>query len=627
MRTFTFLLLLGAGLIAHAQNNVYLSENFEDGMPDHFVLKDYRDNPVDPTDFKSGRVGQTWTVYGVDSDEIQAAICTSRGEKKIAADKWMITPQVKITSDKAWLSWDAKSIHYDLRDGYKVMISTTDQSPESFKEVFRIEEEDYFWAHHFVSLDAYQGKDIYVAFVNNSNNRYILAVTNLFIGVPAPGEFEVIDETPRFVGDVSTAPVKGKLRNLGGTVRLSELACVSNDGQEWKQTYESVTLEPGATADFEFALPVSVGNVSGYTLKVTTDAHAQKEVLKDSVVCSAFPMTLVAEESTGTWCNSCPQGALYMQLLKKRYKDHIITVAVHNGDKMEYKTYDEHMGRWIFNLPGFVYNRNSSSVYYPSSNFKYEDIGLAKTILEPVKAKVELGVDFGNRPSPNVIRTNAKIYFAEELDNSTDQYRLGYAVVEKWVTGYVQSNMFGLSVAKEFSFFPSTVPGHLMYFHDVPRGTDSAVKGVENSLPATLEPDTEYTFDYPVEIPETILNMDNISVIVFVLDTKTKKILNACEVVNPDLGATNIEESNHTDSFNPVVYQSADKQVVHIQLPAEAEGEAVHVRLTGLDGRCIFSAGQKANNELSVPVTGLKGCYLVTMMVGNRVVSRKVMLN
>lgn len=625
MRTLSFFILLALGLSVYSQNNVYLNENFEDGIPKNFVLKDYNDDPVVPTDFKGGRVNNTWSDYAVDSNEIRAAICSSRGGKGIATDRWMITPSIKIASGQAWLSWDAKSIHYDLRDGYSVMISTTDQSRESFKEVYRVDAEDYFWAHHFVSLKEYQGKDIYVAFVNNSYQKYILAVTNLFIGIPSPGEFEVIDETPRFVGDITAATAKGKLRNLGGTVKLDELACITSDGQELKQTYDQLILEPGATADFEYALPVSVGNVSGYTLKVTTDVHTRKEVLKDSVVCSVFPMTLVAEERTGTWCNSCPKGMLYMQMLKRRYKDQIVTVAIHNDDKMEFKTYDKWMGRWIFDLPGFIYNRNSSSVYYPSPNYKYEDEKLAQAILKPVEAKIELEVGFDNRTDANVIPTNAKITFAKELDNSTDQYRLGYAIVEKWVNGYGQQNSLGLPVTKEFNFLPSYIPPHLIYYHDIPRGVESVAEGITGSLPETIQPFTEYTFDYSVEIPETVGNPDNISVVVFVLDTKSRNILNACEVVSPNLGATNIEESNQTDPFDPIVYQSADKQVVHIQLPAEFDGAKVYVQLTGLDGRSIFAANVKSR-LFTIPVNRLKGCYVLNMVIDRHIVSRKIML-
>ena len=464
-----------------------------------------------------------------------------------------------------------------------------------------------------------------MAFVNDSYKKYILAVTNLFVGVLSPGEFEVIDETPRFVGDVTTAAVTGKIRNIGGTVKLNQLECVARDGRKFTQTYDNLVLEPGETADYEFDLPVTVGNVSGYSLQVTTDAHDAKEILNDSIVCSTFPLTLVAEESTANWCNSCPKGALYMHLLKKRYKDQIITIASHSSDPMEFGAYSKGMLRWIVNMPGFIYNRNSSSVCEPSYDIK-KDEKLANIILKPVEAKVELEVNFENQSASNIIQTESKILFANSFDNSTDRYRLGYAVIEKWVNGYVQQNILNSPVAREFDFLPSHIPENLIYYHDVARGTANVFTGIENSLPATIEPATQYGFSYSVEIPETVSNPDNVSIVVFVIDTKNKSLLSACEVVNPKLGATDVKETAKNSFSNVVAYQSPDKQAIQILLPAEIDGTNMYIQLTGLDGRIVYSAHEKATSSISVPSVGLQGCYIINLVSGNRLISKKVFL-
>lgn len=631
MKRLTCLLLLGIGLTAQAQTDTYLSADFKKGIPSDFVLKDYSENPVMAPDFKAGRVKDTWSMYSVDIDSIQAAISTSRGEKDIAVDKWMITPSVKITSDKAWLSWDAKAIHYDLRDGYKVMISTTDQSPASFEEVFSIKAEDYFWAHHFISLKKYQGKNIYVAFVNNSYNKYILAITNLFIGIPAPGKFEVIDETPRFVGDISNVAVKGKIRNLGGNVKMSELTCTTNEGEPLKQSYNNLTLEPGETADFEFMVPVTVGKVANYKLKVTTDAHSDKEVLNDSVICSTYPLTLVAEEFTGTWCVDCPRGNLYSQMLKKRYKDQLISISAHYRDTLTNKVYETELFKWINNFPSFIYNRYNKNLYAPQPDYKYNDTQISKIILKPVEAKAELTAAY-NDIEHKTISSNAKVLFAKDMDNSEDLYRLGYVIVEKRVTGtgskFNQTNGLTVNQGKEFSFMPSPAPAHLMFYHDVPREADNAFEGIPNSLPAEIKAGEEYNYDYPIEIPANVTDKNNVSVVVFILDTKNKKILNACEVKNPTPHpeAVSIDEITHSIS-NTTVYQSADRQSIQLEMNGETTGETVYIQLTGLDGKILFSSKEKVNGTLSIPAYGLKGCFIVNLTTGNQTTSKKIMLN
>lgn len=626
MRTLSFIFLLGAALTVHAQSDVYLNENFKDGIPADFVLKDYGNNPIVSSGFKEGFVEQTWSARAVGADDVHAAISTSRGEKEIAADKWMITPSLRIVSGDAWLSWDAKSVHYDLRDGYKVMISTTDQLPASFKEVYSIPEEDYFWAHHFVSLKEYQGKDIYVAFVNNSYNKYVLAITDLFVGVPSPGDFEVFDETPRFAGDVSTVAVTGKIRNIGGTVKLDRLECLTKDGQTFTQNYDNLTLEPGDSADYEFSLPVTLDKVSDYTLKVTSDVHQAKEILSDSVVCSTYPLTLVVEESTANWCNRCPMGTLYMHRLKKRYKDQIITIVSHSADPMEFGVYDKGLLRWIVDMPGMIYNRNSNTVYSPGWDTQFKDSKLAAFILKPVEAKIELTARYGDKDHTS-IRTSAKACFAKSLDNSDGRYKLGYAIVEKTVKGYGQTNILTGASCGEYDFLPSNIPAELITFHDVVRGTESAFKGVDNSLPAVIEPGVDYEFDQVYEVPESVSTQNNVTVVVFIIDTKTRNILNACEVKTPVSHPESSVEELQGDVPEWIAFQSVDKQTIRVECTGEAASGIVTVRLIGLDGRSVYSTVQDATSGISIPAGGLKGCFIINLVAGNSTTSKKVVLN
>lgn len=620
------LLCLSTGLTAWAQTDTYLFTDFNEGLPSGFTTKDYDENPVTNSDYKPSRINESWSVYMVDTPENQSAISASRGENDSPVNNWLITPSVRITAENAWLIWDAKAINYDFRDGYKVMISTTDQAPESFSEVFSIQEEDYNWVHHFVSLESYQGKDIYVAFVNNSQNKYILAIDNLFIGIPAPGEFEVIDETSRFVGNIGTTTVKGGLKNLGGPVNLKQLDCVLNDGQILKQEFNDIKLLPGQIVDFSFEIPVIVNQITSYTLKVTTDVHTNKEVLRDSVACSNFPLTLISEEYTGTWCNECPKGTLYMNMLKKRYKDQIITITGHNNDPMAYPIYESGLNRWIFNLPGFIHNRNSSTVYSPQPNYSFMDKGLAELITKPVNAMIELTAAYDDKDHKS-IKTQATASFAENFDNSADRYKLGYTLIEKTVTGYTQKNSLVSAKAKEYNFLPVVIPGYLIIYHDLARGMDNAFTGIPNSLPSVIENEGKYSFDYTLDIPENVSNNNNVSVIVFIMDTKIGSILNACEVRNPTFHPlSGIEENKEKASGELSVYPSADKQSILLEWPAQMEEEIASVQLSGLAGNTVFSATEKIGKTYTIPTNGRKGCYIITLTVKGQTISKKIML-
>lgn len=616
-------LFLCTAFTLQAQNNIYLETDFNKGIPANFTLRDYDQNPIDNEGFKMGITSldtNSWFTYIVDNNSNQSALSFSRGLNDAPVNNWMITPSVHITSGDAYLKWEAKAIHYDFRDGYKIMISETDMEPGSFKEVFSIGEENYDWTHHFVSLKAYKGKDIYVAFVNNSKQKYMLAIDNLFIGIPQPGEFEVEDESPRFVGNINNAVIKGKIRNLGGKVTLSLLECKLDNNEAQQQQLTGRELLPGEEISFDFSTPVEVGKVAHYSLHVTSDAHTNKEIVKDSIICSYYPRTLVAEEFTGTWCNNCPDGTVYMNKIKKRYKNELISIAGHCTDKLSDPVYEIGLRQWLFALPGFLYNRNGNFIDY-----SFKETKLPMLILKPTEAVISITADYDDK-NHKTIRTQAKASFMKDIDNATGRYRIGYALLEKSVTGYKQSNTITTPQGKEYYYLPSEIPANLIVYHDVARGLESAFNGVENSLPASIMSEEEYTFDYTFTIPESVNDSNNVSVIAFVLDTKAGSILNAWEVRKPKAHPAGIEENKELSDIK--IYQNKLAQCIVLKFPIEANNESALIQLIGLDGSLLFSLEKNdLDSEFSIPANGFKGCYIIKIIRKNQIISKKLLLD
>jgi hypothetical protein len=56
---------------------------------------------------------------------------------------------------------------------------------------------------------------------------------------------------------------------------------------------------------------------------------------------------VVGEEATGTWCQWCPRGAVFMDLFETKYQDFWAGIAVHNGDPMTVTEYDAGIGTLI----------------------------------------------------------------------------------------------------------------------------------------------------------------------------------------------------------------------------------------------------------------------------------------
>lgn len=49
--------------------------------------------------------------------------------------------------------------------------------------MFEVLKESYSWTEHVVDLSAYAGKTVYIAFVNDSQDKNCLYVDDIFVGV------------------------------------------------------------------------------------------------------------------------------------------------------------------------------------------------------------------------------------------------------------------------------------------------------------------------------------------------------------------------------------------------------------------------------------------------------------
>ena len=261
----------------------HVEENFENGIPSDYINEDYDALPLG-NGFKIAISGK-WFVGNVSNSEGKAALSTSHHTFELPTDNWLITPKIRISVLDTWLTWDARSMHYDLRDSYKVMVSSTGTNPEDFHEIFSNTEEDYSWTKHVCSLSDYVGKDIYIAFVHNSTGKFLLALDNLYVGELSHPSFRVLDRTLKFCGNDSLIEVKGVLYNTGKSLSLSRLLCqVEND------TYSiDCSNSNFYTADslaFSFKLPAKSEGPVPYSIGLETIDDGVINVLTDSVICS-----------------------------------------------------------------------------------------------------------------------------------------------------------------------------------------------------------------------------------------------------------------------------------------------------------------------------------------------------
>lgn len=602
----TFGLAAFAALSLQAQKT-YLNTNFEDGIPTDFTNLD-----LDELAVGSGfdvPVTSNWFVSNIYGAKGKAVVSTSRHNFELPTDNWLITPQLHIDSQDAVFSWDAKSVHFDLRDGYQIMVSTTDNEPESFEPIYTVEKENYLWQHHVLSLADYAGQSIYIAIVHNSMNRFLLAVDNLYAGEPEAPAFDATNKTRRFCGNTGTTPVLGSIRNLGKTADIKKITCTSGLNV-LTQEVDATILKAGEELDFNFDLPVQLNRAVPYQIDVETADGKVFPALTDSIICSYFPRTLLMEKGTAVWCTSCPSVMGFMNRMKETYQDEIIQIESHST----YKDYA--------NLSYDVYDRGMSTQNYPVIYFnRYKEQGLNDkkklqiALAEETPAQVKAEAYLQN----NTIAIKAKVDFGPDINNSKDQYRLGFAIIEKHLQldmALQRSSIMG-SAYEEFGLMSSPFNKDLMFFHNTVKGTESAFIGVPQSLPAQIAAGSSHLYEGTVPVPANMKDLNNHTLIVFVLDYFNTKVLNATEVKINDQ-ASGIENIKGDNLQVGVQYQNDG---IQIQLP---ESGAAKIRIADASGRLIQQFEGTAQHYNWSTRQLQPGIYVLNVLQNGKQASQKI---
>ncbi|MEI6820460.1 MAG: choice-of-anchor J domain-containing protein [Bacteroidota bacterium] len=156
-------------------------------------------------DFSSGSIPSTFTLYTdtqttnysnfqnkawivgkydpIDTGDFVAATTSYFAYGAFTADRWMITPSIAIpTGSSASLGWKSKNYNLNERDNLQVMLSTTGVNKTDFTTTLFNGADDTSWTNHVYPLAAYAGQNIYLAFVDQSTNKFILILDDIQVG-------------------------------------------------------------------------------------------------------------------------------------------------------------------------------------------------------------------------------------------------------------------------------------------------------------------------------------------------------------------------------------------------------------------------------------------------------------
>ncbi|MGM9859141.1 MAG: hypothetical protein ACI31C_00130 [Muribaculaceae bacterium] len=330
-------------------------------------------------------------------------------------------------------------------------------------------------------------------------------------------------------------------------------------------TYETVSTEP-------IEVVLTVTKVNG------VDNNSENNVGSGTVTIipagSGYTRNVVVEEATGTWCGYCPVGITTMEMIRENYPDgELIPVAVHgpsaDADPMYSSTYVK-VFNTLYNsqgVPSAMLNR--TLIAYP----EFEEIEYYYGYLTsyPAIATVSATAAFTDDTKAK-LQIDSKFAFTFDDNSSRSNYRLAFGITEDQVGPYVQTNYYAGSSYDCYGW-ENLGESVTVTYNDVARQLNSYA-GILNTIPGTIVAGQEYEHSYTLTL-SGVKNPDNINVIVYIMDTKTGEVANACTIKTRDIQG-GVEDMIVDSNDAPVEYFNL--QGIRVANPAEGQ---IYIRRQG----------------------------------------------
>ena len=231
IKNLCFIVYVTTALGISAQTTL-IEEEFTTSIPSTFAIVD--SDGLVPA-LSSPVFSSAWIHYTEDGDTCAAS--TSYYDPTGQAQDYLITPKISLGTYTK-LHWWGKSVDASYPEEYVVLISTTDSLTSSFTDTLEyILEETPTWTGRTVLFEdeGYANQDVYVAFKNISNDKYILLIDNIKVST---SESASINESnvelsvyPNPALDVLNISVDSPIKSVKVLNLLGEVVLETNESQ------------------------------------------------------------------------------------------------------------------------------------------------------------------------------------------------------------------------------------------------------------------------------------------------------------------------------------------------------------------------------------------------------------
>ena len=256
--------------------------------------------------YLSGYTGKDAWITMIDPEDATniSAASTSYYEESGSADDWMITPAIQLPEDKdaCQLFYRSRASYNTFRDGHVVYAIDADANPEpekleknEWKAVSRITalNEKVLWDFKKVDLSAFAGKKIYLAFVNNTSEGWILYIDDIYICSEESLPKASILASKENIVSGNEATIYGKIHaGIKDAVKGFSVKLTS-EGEEILETFSDVEIEPNKY--YSFSLTDKLKKSSGETRNFHLEVIQNDEVIAEFDGTIRYAMALDAD--------------------------------------------------------------------------------------------------------------------------------------------------------------------------------------------------------------------------------------------------------------------------------------------------------------------------------------------
>jgi len=548
------------------------------------------------------------------------------------------------------LFFDAQALDASFPDGYEVRLSTTNSTVAALSTVLLNvpAETATVWNSRRIDLSAYANQTVHIAWRNNSNDQFVLAVDNIEVKEVISNDAGVEDLT------ISDTYVTNSTITIGGTIENTGLNTLNSVDINWStdggvtvntnsltpstasfgstsftHTITATALNPGLFTD----LMVWTSNPNG----VADSLNANDTIRTRFFVNNGTTVSreVLLEEFTTAPCQFCPDGAVVVEQILAS-NPAVIAVGEHacfGTDAMTIPEASTYCSAFGSGAPTACIDRvlfpGETSVAHGRGTWS-ANAATRAAIGSPVTLNVTGTYNATNRQVNADVTANFSDYAVP------GDIRVTLFVVEDSVTcagsGYNQVNAYNNSAGHPYAGAGNPIVGFVRrhVLRDVYPTNDAW--GDNTVIPTSPVLNTNYVKNNTFTLNSTWKSND-VSLVAFVsyynVNTDERVVLNAADVKLNNLTSSVGEIEKDASSLSIYPNPTADVSTIEFNL---STSKAVLLSVRDMTGKEVivkdFRTLSAGVQKIAFDATNLtNGIYFASMKIGEEVITKKLSVN